>query len=148
MSLIKFNSSRPVTDPFNAIFNDFFEGEFFPRKANGYRNGSVPAVNVKETEKAFQVELAAPGMKKDDFKIEIDENLLTIRTEQKEEKSEENERFTKREFNYTSFVRSFRLPEDVKQEEISATYENGILKLQIPKLEEEKKSKSRAIAVK
>ncbi len=148
MSRIKFISNKPVTDPFNAIFNDFFEGEFSSRKAHGFRNASVPAANIKEADRAFHVELAAPGREKEDFKIEVDENLLTIRTEQKEEKSEDNERFTKREFNYSAFTRSFRLPEDVKQDEISASYENGILKLEIPKMEEEKKNKSRAIAVK
>ncbi len=147
MSLVKFNTARPTTDPFNAIFNDFFEGEIFPRKTNGMRNSSLPAANIKEAENAYHVELAAPGMKKDDFKIELDENLLTIRTEKTEEHNEENERYTKREFNYTSFVRSFRLPEEVNQEEISASYENGILRLSIPKLAEAKKNK-REISVK
>ena len=147
MSLIKFNTARPAGDPFNAIFNDFFEGEFYPRRPNGARNSSLPAANIKEVENAFHIDLAAPGMKKDDFKIKLDENLLTIRTEKKDTNEENVERYTKREFNYTSFVRSFRLPKDVNHEEIAASYENGILRLSIPKLAEEKMNK-REIAVK
>lgn len=148
MSLIRFNPARPVKSPFDELFSDFFEGELFPARANTLRSSSLPAANIKEDEKSYHVELAAPGMKKDDFKIELDENLLSIRTEKQEEHKEENEKYTKREFNYTSFVRSFRLPEEVNQEEISASYKDGILKLEIPKLESEKKPKVRAISVK
>jgi HSP20 family protein len=146
MSLIKFNPNTPVWDSFDSIFNDFFEGEFLPRKIA--RTASLPAANVKETEKAYHVELAAPGMKKEDFKVEVNEDLLSIRAERKEEKESTEERFTKREFNYTSFVRSFRLPENVKAEDIEATYKDGILALEIPKLKIEEKPKVREISIK
>ncbi len=146
MSLIKFRNSAPVWNDFDNFFNDFFEGEFNPRHIA--RTTSVPAANVKETDGAYHVELAAPGMKKDDFKIELNDDLLSIRTDKSEEKVEENEKFTKREFNYASFVRSFRLPENVDFEKINAQYENGILTLDIPKAELEEKSKVRQIAIK
>ncbi len=145
MSLVKFRSNAPVFDPFEQFFNEFLEGESLPRKV--FRTGSLPAANIKETEKSYHIELAAPGMEKDDFKIEIQEDLLSIRSEQKDEKKETNERFTKREFNYTSFVRSFRLPEEVDIENIAATYTNGILKLEVPKKEVAVKTKVREIAV-
>lgn len=146
MSLIKVKTNDSVVNPFENLFNDFFEGEFLPqRKSRGY--GSMPAANIKETEKSYHVELASPGMSKEDFKIELDEDLLTIRSEKEVQKEEEGTRFTKREFNYTSFVRSFRLPEEVDAENISAKYENGILALEIPKKEIEAK-KIRKIDIK
>jgi HSP20 family protein len=145
MSLIKFRSNAPVLDPFEQFVNEFFEGESLPRKV--FRNGSLPAANIKETEKSYHIELAAPGMKKDDFKIEIQEDLLSIRSEHKDERKESNERFTKREFNYSSFVRSFRLPEEVDVENIAATYTDGILKLEVPKKEVVAKTKVREISV-
>jgi len=139
MSLIKVRTNDSAANPFENLFNDFFEGEFLPQRKNR-SFGSMPAANVKETEKAYHVELASPGMKKEDFKIELDEDLLTIRSEKEVQKEEKDTRFTKREFNYTSFVRSFRLPEEVDAENISAHYENGILALEIPKKELEAKT--------
>ena len=146
MSLIKFRTNDPVLSPFENVFNDFFEGEFLPSRRN--RNfGSLPAANIKETEGSFLVELASPGMTKEDFKIELDEDLLTIRSEKETEKEEKDTRYTKREFNFTSFVRSFRLPEEVDAEKITAKYEDGILQLEIPKKEIEEK-KIRKIDIK
>lgn len=139
MSLIKFKTHDSSVNPFDTLFNDFFEGEFLPGRRNR-AFGSMPAANIKETEKSFHVELASPGMNKEDFKIEVDEDLLTIRSEKESEKEENTTRYTKREFNYTSFVRSFRLPEEVDSENISAKYDGGILQLEIPKkVVEEKK---------
>ncbi|MCA1762102.1 MAG: Hsp20/alpha crystallin family protein [Cryomorphaceae bacterium] len=145
MSLIKFNSAK---NPYglDTFFNDFFEGEFFPQSR--MKSGSLPAANIRESENAFHVELAAPGMKKDDFKIELSDDLLSIRTEKKAETEEREGKYTKREFNYTSFVRSFQLPEDVDVEKISAEYKDGVLSLDIPKMEIEQKSKTRQIAIK
>ena len=146
MSLIKLRTNDPAMNPFENMFNDFFEGEFLPGRRN--RNfGSLPAANIKETEKSFLVELASPGMTKEDFKIELDEDLLTIRSEKETEKEETETRYTKREFNFTSFVRSFRLPEEVDAENITAKYEDGILQLEIPKKEIEEK-KIRKIDIK
>ena len=146
MSVIKFNRRPPVFDPFDAFFNDFFEGEALPRKRA--RSGYMPSANIKETETSFDVELAVPGMKKEDFEIEVNEDLLTIRAEQETEKNEENEKFTKREFNYSSFVRSFRLPENVESENINANYKEGILRLEIPKMKVDENPKVRKISIK
>jgi len=145
MSLIKFSPNSPLMRPLDSFFNDFFEGEFFP--ARSMQNASVPAANIKETEKAYHVELAAPGMRKDDFKVELNDDLLSIRAEHKEEKEEKQERYTKREFNYTSFVRSFRLPEEVDAERIKAAYHEGILNIEIPKVETAVKNKVREISI-
>lgn len=133
--------------PLDSFFNDFFEGEFFPARTGAQRNGTLPAANIKETEKAYLVELAAPGMKKEDFKIELNDDLLSIRSEHKQEKEETNDRYTKREFNFTSFVRSFRLPEEVDAEKIGATYRDGILNIEIPKQENKVKEKVREISI-
>ena len=100
-------------------------------------NTTVPAVNVKEDNDKFVVELAAPGMHKEDFKVELHHNLLTIASEKKEEKITDGERgrYTRREFSYQSFVRSFSLPDSADGEKIAARYENGVLSLEIPKHE-------------
>lgn len=145
MSLVKFQNHTPRWGTLDNFFNDFFEGEFNPRSIA--RTSSVPAANVKETENGFHVELAAPGMTKEDFKIELNEDLLSIRTDKSEKKEETKDRFTKREFNYTSFVRSFRLPEHVDSEKINAKYDNGILTLEIPKVDVEEASKVRHIEI-
>lgn len=144
MSLIKFKQHAPVGNNLDNFFNDFFEGEFNPRKMT--RTASLPAANVKENDKSFHIELAAPGMKKEDFKIELNVDLLTIKAEKSEDKEEKNERFTKREFNFTSFERSFRLPENIDFENIMARYESGILALEVPKAEIEEE-KVRQIAI-
>ncbi len=148
MSLIKLNTRNSAVSPFDALFNDFFEGEFFPSTRNNARFGSVPAANIKESEKDFLVEIAAPGMKKEDFKLELNEELLSIRAERKEQHEESKDRYTKREFNYASFVRSFRLPEGVDVEKIAATYNDGILSIEIPKMEVAQKQKVREISIK
>jgi HSP20 family protein len=147
MSLVKFNSSKPAERPFDSFLNDFFEGEFFPSRPAGTRLGTVPHANIKETGEAYHVELAAPGMKKEDFRVELNDELLTIRAERKLENEEKKERYTKREFNFTSFVRSFRLPEEVEVEKIAAAYQDGILTIEIPKVESKAKVKVREISV-
>lgn len=147
MSLTKFNPRKAEMSPLDSLFNDFFEGEFFPSRQVGFRNANVPAANIKETENAFLVELAAPGMKKEDFKVELNDDLLSIRAEHKQESEESKDRYTKREFNYTSFVRSFRLPEDADIEKIGAAYKDGILQIEIPKNETKLKEKVREINI-
>lgn len=97
-------------------------------------NFTMPSVNVKERSDAFGIEIAAPGFDKSDFKIEIDNNVLTIESEKKETKN--NEYYTCREFNYQNFTRSFTLPETVDSEKVVAKYENGILRIDIPKKQE------------
>ncbi len=107
---------------------------------NNYETFSIPAVNIIDKFPNFVVELAAPGLKKDDFTIEVEEDTLRITSKRVEEKKEESEnsRFSRREFNYTSFERSFKLPENIQTENIQANYENGVLRVTLPKMEEKK----------
>lgn len=130
----------------NWIDNFFRDDDFFAN--NWQRELSIPAVNVKETDAAFELEVAAPGMKKDDFKIEIKDGNLVISAETKEEKEEKGKNFTRREFNFSSFNRSFWLPENVKPGEVKATYKEGILYLSLPKIKVEKKEPAKLIEVK
>ena len=130
--------------------NDFFPGlnmfdDFFSRDLwnwglnnNSSTNTTIPMVNIKETNDNFEVEMAAPGMSKEDFRLELDGTTLTITSEKKEEHEvNEGERYTRREFAYQSFQRSFQLPKEVVDaEKIQARYENGVLRLVIPKKEE------------
>lgn len=111
---------------------------------------SLPAVNIRETADSFEVEMAAPGMSKKDFSIELENNLLTISSEKQQENQEkEGERFTKKEFSFLSFKRSFTLPKGVVDDDkIQAKYENGILSLRIPKKEEAKPRPPKKIAIK
>ncbi|HXD78602.1 MAG TPA: Hsp20/alpha crystallin family protein [Puia sp.] len=109
---------------------------------------NIPAVNISEQKDSYVVSLAAPGMKKDDFKIDVDGSTLTISAESEETKEDKEERFTRKEFNYTSFTRSFTLPEWINKDKIDASYDNGLLKLTLPKTEEARKLSSRHINVK
>lgn len=108
---------------------------------------SEPSINVKETDTNHQIQVSAPGYKKENFKIDIDDNVLTISNEFKEEKTNENEKWSRKEFRRSSFRRSFYLPENLKTEEIVAKYEDGILYIDIPK-QEKIVSKSRTIEIK
>jgi len=140
-----------ATERFPSVFDDFFKpwNEWFDNGGSMWNKMmKVPAVNITETKDHFEVSLAAPGLKKDDFKIDVDGNLLTISSEKEETKEEKEKMFTRKEFNYTSFSRTFTLPEDVKRDKIEATYEHGLLKLVMPKKEEAKKPEARHIAVK
>ncbi len=107
---------------------------------------SVPAVNISEDEDNFTLDLAAPGLSKEDFKIEINDRILSISAEQKTESETDEKKFRRKEFSYTTFKRSFRLPKLVNGDAIEARYEDGVLSLQIPKLEEAK-PKRKEIAV-
>ena len=109
----------------------------------------MPAVNIMETKDEFNVSLAVPGMKKEDFKIDLDGNMLTISCEKEEKKEQKEAKYTRKEYNYSSFSRSFTLPEGVNREKIDAHYEDGILKMTLPKKEEVKKlTSSKHISVK
>lgn len=133
------------------LFDDFFSRELFNWGNSNFSNTktTVPSVNIKETSKSFEVEVAAPGMEKKDFNITLDGNLLTI-SSQKEHRSQNTEdNYTRREFSYQSFQRSFELPKDVVNEEgITAGYENGVLHLTVPKREEAKQKAPRMIEIK
>lgn len=117
-----------------SLMNDFFKPDWFGGMDSF--NNNVPAVNIKETEKDFMLELAIPGFKKDDFNIEVDNDVLTISSEVKTENETTEENYTRREFSINSFKRAFTLPESVDEDNINAAYEEGILKLTLPKKEE------------
>lgn len=138
MNLIKWNHQPVVFDLFDEMERKFFN----PFRENGF----IPATNIIENENSFSIELAAPGMKKDDFKINLENSVLTLSSEKKMENNEEKENYTRREFQYGSFRRSFNLPKTVETDKIKASYENGILKVEIPKKEETKVSKEIQIA--
>lgn len=142
MKIVKWNNEPSFVD----FFNNFFENETFNR--NFHRNCSVPAANISETDNDFTIALAVPGLSKDDFKVEIENNLLTIYSEKSESKEENTDNFTRKEFVVGSFSRSFTLPKSVDSEKIQAQYNNGILNVVLPKKEEEKNAKlKREIAI-
>ena len=137
-----------------SIFNDFFRPwePLFDTHGGSLLNNlnpvNIPAVNIVEGKTSYEVSLAAPGMKKDDFTIDVEGNTLTVSAATEEKKEEKDEKYTRKEYNYSSFSRSFALPEWVNKEKIDASYENGLLKLVLPKTEEAKKLSARHIAVK
>jgi len=146
MTLVKFNNNKGA----NALlpgFNDVFESIFNDTFFNDRMVARVPAVNISETAESYHLELAAPGLKKQDFKISLDRKVLNISVEQQNESSEEGKRFSRKEFSYSSFVRSFTLPDLADQSRIEAAYEDGVLKVDIAK-KEEAKIASRQIALK
>lgn len=118
-------------------FFHFLKEDFNSKRSAGFL-AKTPAVNVLEDKDSFNIELAAPSYKKSDFKIEIDQNILTISTEKVELEKEKNSNYSLREFVYDSFSRSFTLPKHVNKEEISAIYEGGILTLSLPKVEQKR----------
>lgn len=135
---------------FSPLFDDFFGRELFNWGNNNYSSTSttMPSVNIRETGDNFEVEVAAPGMDKKDFQITLDGNLLTISSSKQQSNEETEDRYTRREFSYQSFQRSFQLPKDVvDQENINARYENGLLSLTIPKKEEAKKQAPKMIEI-
>lgn len=111
-------------------------------------NTTLPAVNISEDEDGYEVEMAAPGMTKKDFKLELENNVLTISSEKEMEKEDEKQDYCRREFSYQSFSRSFTLPNTVKEDKITASYENGILRISIPKKEEAKPKPAKKIDIK
>lgn len=135
-SLARFNNGGLMPDFFD-LTRDWLD---WNNSNFSTTSSSIPAVNIRETNDSFEVEMAAPGMTKKDFRIELDNNLLTISSEKKQENEhKEGDRYTKREFCYQSFQRSFSLPKEVVDgEKIQAKYEDGVLRLSIPKKEEAK----------
>jgi HSP20 family protein len=134
-TLAKVNERMPsVFDDFFKPWNEWFDGGLLGRTLN------VPAVNIVEHKDEYLVSLAVPGMKKDDFKIDVDGNMLTISSEKEENKEEKEKKFTRKEYSYSSFSRSFTLPEEINKEKIDAKYEDGVLKIALPRKEEVKKN--------
>lgn len=150
MSIVKRNNGSLLPANPRTLFDDFFSRELFNWGNNNYSStlSTIPSVNIRENEHSFDVELAAPGMEKQDFEISLEGNLLTISSSKKNEMEEKNEKYTRREFSYQSFQRSFELSKNVVDEEhIEAKYENGVLKLTIPKTEDAKKPARRLIEI-
>lgn len=136
---------------FPSVFDEFFKpwngwfnnGDHFWNKSL-----SVPAVNISESKDHYEVSLAVPGMKKEDFKIDVQGDMLTISSEKEESKTEKEKKFTRKEYSYSSFSRSFNLPDEVNKEKIEARYENGVLILSLPFNGEIRKEAAKQIAVK
>ena len=134
---VKPENGHFATPRFSNLFDSFFENEF--QNANRRELFKTPAlVNVKDTEAAYIIDVAAPGFKKEDISIKVENNLLTVKAEQKTEEEVKEQKFTRKEFNFSSFNRSFTLPKTVDADKIAASYENGILSVTLPKKEEAK----------
>jgi len=131
-----------------AYWDDFFNDNFFNQVHSKSCYENRPAVNVSEYDKEYSIEVAAPGIDRKAFNLEIENDVLTISTEKKENKEEQKTNFIRREFNYQSFKRSFQLPETIDQDQIKATHDAGILTLTLPKKEEVVQNAPRQIEVK
>lgn len=148
MTLVKRKGG--LLNPLPTLFDDFFNQELFNWNNSNFSdtNTTIPAVNIKETAENYEVEVAAPGMTKNDFKVELDGNLLTISSESSHKEEREDEKYSRKEFSYQSFQRTFNLQKDVVDvEKIEAKYENGLLHLLIPKKEEVKQKPPRLIQI-
>jgi HSP20 family protein len=134
-------SRKNNTVPRNFV-DEFFNDAFLPRFfdwTNNIQNTSSPAVNVEETDKEYLIDVAAPGLDKKDFKLSLDENVLTISSQKEQSNEEKKDGYLRREFNYSSFSRSFTLPENTDAAQIKASHKNGVLTISIPKQEEKAK---------
>jgi HSP20 family protein len=144
MTLVRYQNQFP------SLFKSFFDNEFDQWSNSNYSdtNTTLPSINIKENNENFVVEVAAPGFEKSDFNIELNNEVLTISSDKQiQNEVKEDEKFTKREFSYQSFTRSFTLPELVEGDQITAKYDNGILGVTIPKKEEAKPKPIRQIKV-
>jgi HSP20 family protein len=135
--------SRKSFRPF--YLSNLFDDDFFPVLTN--RTSSMPAVNIREDEKNYFLDLAIPGMDKKDLKIDINEDVLTISSETKNETEENRDGYKRKEFSYSSFCRSFFIPENVEKENIEANYKDGILSVALPKQKEEKNKITKEIKI-
>lgn len=147
MTLVKRNTGLFPSIP--SFFDDFFTRDLFEFPKTSM-NASLPAVNIRENDENYEVQVAAPGLTKDNFNIELNNNVLTISSKQevKNEEKDEDGNYTRREFSYTSFQRSFTLPQDVVDvEKINAKYKDGILSLSLPKKEEAKPKPVKTIKI-
>ena len=149
MTLMKRNGN--LLNSFPALFDDFFNRDLFNwgQSNSSDTNTTIPAVNIKETNDNYEVEVAAPGMTRKDFKVELDGNMLTIRSEKSDEQQEREEgNYTRKEFSYQSFLRTFNLPKKVVDaDKIQAKYSDGVLHLLIPKKEEARQRPPRLIQI-
>jgi HSP20 family protein len=145
MTLVRRNQNAKETFPslLSSLFEEFANFDKLDKNFNKF----VPAVNVAESDKDFTIEVSVPGFKKEDFNIRLDNDVLTISGEHKTEDEEKNKNYTRKEFHYSSFERSFTLPESVNTDAIDAKYENGILNIILPKKEEAQVKPAKEIKV-
>lgn len=133
---------------FSSLIDDWFLGDIPSLFSSNFNEGiTLPKTNIRETADAYFVDMAVPGMKKDDFEIHLDNQMLSISAETKEENEENNENYTRREFGYSSFKRSFTLPEHIEESKIKAKYNEGILSVELPKKEEAKPKPPKTINI-
>ena len=143
MKLIKSNSNL-----FPSLFSDLFDVEKFFEGFPKWNNDAwLPAVNIREDEKNYEIALAIPGLRKEDIKMEIENQVLTVSAENEKEKTEEKESYLRREYAYDSFSRSFSLPDNANEDAIESRYENGILKVSVGKKAIENKSGKKLLTV-
>lgn len=147
-NLIKWPFGNDIFPSVKNLLNEFWMDtpEFFNRMIN--TGTTLPAANFKENDQTYEIELAVPGMSKEDLKIGLENNRLTVSAEKKAEKEEKEKDYTRREFSFSSFSRSFSLPENVNQDAVNASYADGVLHLSVPKLAEVKAPAAREIAIK
>ena len=130
-----------------SLVEEFFNGELFPKFFDAESRYSIPAVNIIENKDEYRIDVAAPGLNKEDFKIHLENNVLNVSSEKEEKREEKDERIMRKEFSYASFNRSFTLPMTVNSEKIKATHKEGILQIVIPKKEEAREKPSREIKI-
>jgi HSP20 family protein len=146
--LTRTSNSATHLPTWSSLLDDFFNRDLTSVFSQNFNTGiSLPKVNIKETADAYFVEMAVPGLKKSDFQIDLENQLLSISTEVEEKSEEKEENYTRREFGYSSFKRSFTLPETVDEEKIKANYKEGILSIHLPKKEEAKQKPPRNIKI-
>jgi HSP20 family protein len=144
MTLIKQRGSFPSM---RSLLEDFWNNDTLVEDRFWNTPVNLPAVNIIEKDDKFLIEMAAPGLRKEDFKINIENGILQIDSESQREVEEEKDNYTRKEFNYSSFSRSFTLPENASEENIAASYENGVLKLKLQKLKSETSHKKKQILI-
>jgi HSP20 family protein len=140
-------SLRTRSTAWPSLVEEFFNGDIFPRFFDGDTRYSLPAVNIIEGKDDYRIEVAAPGLNKEDFKINLDNNVLTVSSEREENQQNEENKVMRKEFSYYSFSRSFTLPGTVNAEKIIASHKDGILQISIPKKEEAKQKPAREIKI-
>jgi|ERR1043165_123703 HSP20 family protein len=138
MLTVRPESGRIHSPRFSNLIENIFENEFPTFLSNEFFKHAGPSVNIKDNKDAYSIEVSAPGFVKDSFNVKVEDNILTISAEAKEDKLEEGAKYTRKEFVHTSFKRSFTLPKTIVADKIGAAYESGILKVTLPKMEEAK----------
>lgn len=142
--LPKMNAGFDLPDMLDRFFNE----DVAPGRWGVQAASTTPAVNVTEDDKKYEIDVAAPGLNKEDFNIDVTDGVLSITAEKEEQDKKEEENYIRREFGYTKFQRSFDLPENIKEDKINASYKDGVLKVELPKKEEGKQKAQRKIDIK